>query len=216
MPSRPFAQAVAAAVLLSVLGACSSSLTPEFHTRGLVVPTAQCAVDPRSVGDAVPLERFTKRNGCGVPNPWQVRSVGGVRLSQAATLNCGVVGALNDWVGEVAQPAAASAFGERIVGVDVAASYSCRAMNSKRGARLSEHGLGNAIDISGFTLESGRKVTVKAGWRGARDEQGFLKDVHRGSCETFSTVLGPNADRAHHDHFHLDLANRKSGRSYCR
>jgi hypothetical protein len=74
------------------------------------------------------------------------------------------------------------------------------------GARLSEHGYANAVDISGFMLEDGRTITVKKGWRGDEREQAFLRDVHQGGCREFMTVLGPNYDGNHHDHFHLDLA----------
>ena len=81
---------------------------------------------------------------------------------------------------------------------------------------MSEHGYGNAIDISGFTLDSGRKVTVLDGWRGSRDERRFLEQVHGEACGEFHTVLGPKADQAHRNHFHLDLQNRRNGSTYCR
>ena len=199
------------------LAGCSADL-PEFHTRGLKVPSAQCSVDPRSIGEAVKLEPFVKGNGCGIPNPWKVHSVSGVRLRSSATLNCGMVGALDNWMNGVAQPTAEAAFGERITAIRVASSYACRARNSKRGAKLSEHGLGNAIDVAAFTLESGRVVEVEKGWRGARDERRFLRHVNKGSCGPFSTVLGPNHDRAHRNHFHLDLAQhgRKGDGRFCR
>ena len=200
-----------------LLSGCSADL-PEFHTRGLKVPSAQCSVNPQSIGEAERLAPFSKTNGCGIPNPWKMRSISGVQLRNSATLNCGMVGQLDNWINGVAQPAARSAFGERITSVRVAASYACRARDNKRGAKLSEHGLGNAIDLSSFTLASGRVVEVEDGWRGSGDERGFLRRVNKGSCGTFTTVLGPNHNRAHRNHFHLDLA--KHGRNgtgrYCR
>jgi hypothetical protein len=115
------------------------------------------------------------------------------------------------------QPTAQRAFGESVVSVDVAASYSCRPRNNQRGAKMSEHGYGNAIDIAAFTLESGRKVTVKDGWRGDK-RRAPLPDsqVHGDACGEFNTVLGPNSDAAHRDHFHLDLQNRRNGSKYCK
>jgi len=139
-----------------------------------------------------------------------------VALSQPATLNCGMAEPLRDWLDGTVQPAARSSFGERVVGVEVAASYSCRPRNNRRGAKMSEHGYGNAIDIAAFTLESGRKVTVLDGWHGRRDEQRFLQRVHDEACGDFHTVLGPGSDRAHRNHFHLDLQNRRDGGHYCR
>ncbi len=74
-----------------------------------------------------------------------------------------------------------------------------------------EHGYANAIDISAFTLSDGRKILVRTGWRGDATEQAFLREVHKGSCREFTTVLGPNYDSNHYDHFHLDLARHGIG-----
>jgi hypothetical protein len=123
---------------------------------------------------------------------------------------------LRDWFDNTVQPNAERQFGEKVVGVDIAASYSCRPRNNQRGAKMSEHGYGNAIDISAFTLESGRKVSVLEGWRGSSGERRFLNGVHDEACGEFHTVLGPNSDRNHRDHIHLDLQNRRSGSHYCR
>lgn len=177
-------------------------------------PSDYCPVDPRQLGRAEQLAPISQGNGCHIPNPWKVRSVAGVDLENGATLNCSVVGPLNNWLNGVAQPAALLAFGEPIRSTRVAASYGCRARNNKRGAKMSEHGFGNAIDLSEFTLASGRKVTVQAGWGGNAQDRAFLRDLHSGACGNFTTVLGPRSDRHHHDHFHFDLAPRKG--SYCK
>jgi hypothetical protein len=195
------------------LAACSGG--PQFSTRGLVVPTAQCDIDPYAVGEAEQLAEVDEGNGCMIPNPWRMRSLSGVSLSRPATLNCGAVEAVNDWLNGTVQTAAERHFGEKVVAVDVAASYACRARNNVRGALMSEHGFGNAIDISAFTLADGRKVAVKQGWWGPGDERAFLEDVRSGACGEFTTVLGPGSDRQHGDHLHLDLAQRRSG-TYCR
>ena len=42
-------------------------------------------------------------------------------------------------------------------------------------------------------------------------EELFLREVHKKGCEVFGTVLGPEANAAHRDHFHLDMAKRRSG-----
>ena len=73
--------------------------------------------------------------------------------------------------------------------------------------------------MSGFKLADGRWVTVKGGWSaplfgsGGADS-GFLRSVHRGGCSVFTTVLGPNANAFHHDHFHLDLARHGRDGTY--
>jgi hypothetical protein len=42
----------------------------------------------------------------------------------------------------------------------------------------------------------------------------FLRGVHRAACRTFGTVLGPEANTYHNNHFHLDMADR-SRRVIC-
>jgi hypothetical protein len=172
-------------------------------------------VTPSELGVAERLRAIDEGNGCEVPNPWLVHALANVNFSQAATLNCGMVDPLNDWIENLVQPAAQRGFGESVVAITVAASYSCRARNNQSGNKMSEHGYGNAIDIAGFTLESGRQITVAEGWRGHADESAFLREVREEACQDFMTVLGPGSDSYHRDHFHLDLQNRRSGQHYC-
>jgi hypothetical protein len=46
-------------------------------------------------------------------------------------------------------------------------------------------------------------------------EAAFLKRLHAGSCTVFATVLGPEANEAHRDHFHLDMKVRSRSGSVC-
>lgn len=145
---------------------------------------------------------------CGTERPFELTAVndGRVKLKPAALLRCPMIPQVERWMRESVAPAARYYFGSDVVEISVAASYSCRPMNHVAGAKLSEHGYANALDVSAFTLANGRRITLKRGWNGDPDEQGFLRTVHRGACQQFTTVLGPNHDRAHHDHFHVDLA----------
>ena len=188
------------------------------HVSGIKVNGDQLVIT-LTEKDAGFLSKVATPFACAIPkdtpvNPKGVQSIAGVNFSRPATVNCGVIGPLDDWVQHRVQPAAQQSFGENVVGVDVAASYACRARDNEYGARMSEHGFGNAIDISGFTLESGRKITVREGWRGEPAERDFLSQVRRDACGDFHTVLGPGTPH-HGDHFHLDLANRRSGKAYC-
>lgn len=209
---------IAIAAVAAVLAGCGGSSTKKtsFDTQGLRAPEGSCSVKPSRIGLAEKIRDIDEGNGCEIPNAWRVQSLGSVSFSNVATMNCGLADPLNDWLENHVQRAARKNFGEDVVSIDVAASFACRARNHKNGAKMSEHGFGNAIDIAGFTLESGRKVTVLDGWRGGRDERRFLASVHEAACGQFRTVLGPDADRHHRDHFHLDLQNRRSGSSYCR
>ncbi|PWE32152.1 extensin-like protein [Maritimibacter sp. 55A14] len=151
--------------------------------------------------------------GCGIRNPVRVTSVDGVNLSQPATMNCEAARALRDWVGKGLKPAVGNR-GGGVARLRVAAHYACRTRNSRPGAKLSEHARGNAIDISGVGLRDGYEITVLTGWHNRR-ESNVLRRAHRAACGPFGTVLGPNSDRHHQDHFHLDVARHRSG-PYCR
>jgi hypothetical protein len=145
---------------------------------------------------------------CGAEKPFEMAAADNdrVRMNPPALVVCSMIPQINDWVANVVEPAARMHLKGTLGELRVAASYSCRAMNNQSGARLSEHGHANAIDISGFVLADGRTITVKGGWNGSPQEQAFLRDVRANSCRDFTTVLGPGADAYHGDHFHLDLA----------
>ena len=147
----------------------------------------------------------SKVQGCGIADPVAVTSVAGVRLSQTATLDCSVAKALNAWVDEVAQPA----FDGNLVEMQVAAHYICRSRNNIKGAKISEHGKGRAIDISAFILSNGKALTV------AQNYNKLLRRIYKAGCGYFKTTLGPGSDGYHEDHFHFDTSARKGG-AYCR
>ena len=69
----------------------------------------------------------------------------------------------------------------------------------------------------GDKLSSDLAVPVLPEKRGEPSpEQRFLKHIHQQACSRFATVLGPDANLDHSNHFHLDLALRSSRASYCR
>jgi len=137
-------------------------------------------------------------------------------VTPPATLACPIVSALDRWVGEGVQPAALHWFGSPVVTIKQISAYSCREMVGAASSHMSEHAYGNALDIAGFTLADGRNITVKDGWRGTPEEQGFLHDVQLYACETFNTVLAPGYNVYHYDHIHVDLMRRASERRPCR
>jgi hypothetical protein len=142
-------------------------------------------------------------------------ATGSVSVQPAATLACPIVSALDSWFASGVQPAAMKWFGVQVAEIKQISAYSCRGMNGQPGARISEHAFGNALDIAAFTLADGRRIVVKDGWRGAPEEQGFLRDVQASACQHFSTVLAPGSNAYHYDHIHVDLMRRSSGRSIC-
>ncbi|MGC1494837.1 MAG: extensin family protein [Sulfitobacter sp.] len=154
-----------------------------------------------------------KLRGCGVENAVRVRSVSGVTLSQSSVMDCVTANALKSWLDKSAKPAL-SRKGGGLKSLRVAAHYACRTRNNKKGAKISEHGRGRAIDISAFRLADGSEVTVLKGWN-AKSTSKAMRQMHKGACGPFGTVLGPKANRFHLDHFHFDTARYRSGR-YCK
>jgi hypothetical protein len=161
----------------------------------------------RSVAPALP------RLGPAQGNP--VAGFGPVSMKPAATLACPIVSALDRWLADSVQPAAQRWFGTRVVEIKQISAYSCRGMNGNSRAHISEHAFGNALDIAAFTLADGRTVTVKNGWKGMPEEQGFMRDIQAAACQQFNTVLAPGSNVYHYDHIHVDLMRRASRRVIC-
>lgn len=146
---------------------------------------------------------------CGVENAVEITSVGGIRLSPAVTVDCSAASAFASWVERVANPQVGNT-GGGLARIELAGGYSCRGRNNVAGARLSEHAKGHAIDVMGFVLRDGSRLTVLSNWGNS-----ILREMHSGACGIFGTVLGPNANAMHHNHFHFDVASYRAG-AYCR
>ncbi|MDX2287787.1 MAG: extensin family protein [Hyphomicrobiaceae bacterium] len=267
---------------------------------------------------------------CGAPAAMRlkaIRSKSGqdrVELSPPITVNCAMIAALARYVEDVAQPAARELLQSPIASLHGVEGYVCRMRNGSSEGKLSEHAKANAVDILGFKLADGRRISVLDGWgptardarppagqpdltaravtagagdpakagknerrpaatepartaslgqvpvpvrrtaaakptapdklgakiepavaRGTKSEPDkadakgrvaaagapavpvkadtglkpsvesrFLKRLHKEACGPFGTVLGPEANEAHRNHFHFDLAERRRS-AYC-
>jgi hypothetical protein len=157
------------------------------------------------------LDRIASRTqGCGIQKPVSVSSVAGVQLSPAATMDCSAARSLRRWVQRGLKPAFRKQGGVKII--RVYDHYNCRPRNNVPGAKVSMHGSGRAIDIGSFTLGNGQKVSILEHWKDPAWSR-TLRSLHRKACGPFNTVLGPDHDRAHRNHFHFDTGGR--GR-FCR
>lgn len=143
--------------------------------------------------------------GCGFDDALRVTRTT-LALSGPFIAECPVVAALAAWEIGVVAPAAQTRFGTTPARLNHVGTYACRTVNRRPGARLSQHALGKAIDVAGVTLADGRDVRVSAAnWADDGATGGFLKDLRDGACGAFRSVIGPARDRAHANHFHLDL-----------
>ena len=139
-------------------------------------------------------------------------TAGGARQSRfrpaGLGIACPVAAALSVWEWQVVQPAAQRHFGSRITAIDHFGSYSCRRIYGRDAGTWSEHATADAVDIAGFRLADGRRITVVGDWTGSGDKPAFLREVRDGACRLFATTLSPDYNAAHRDHLHLDQADR--------
>jgi len=122
--------------------------------------------------------------------------------------SCPVAAGLALWEWHVVQPAALRHFGVKVAALEHFGSYSCRRVYGRAQGAWSEHATANAVDIAGFRLADGRRVTVVGDWNGAGARGRFLREVRDGACRLFATTLSPDYNAAHRDHLHLDQAKR--------
>ncbi|WP_243403716.1 extensin family protein [Shimia abyssi] len=217
--TRKVSSAVAAASTAAVLPKPEPEAKPEKKKRdwslrakrkdGLV----RLCKDRKLYGEEIKPVMSNVR-GCGIPrDAIRLHEVNGVNLSRPATIKCDTARALQLWVDKGLEPAVGR-YGGGVAELKVVASYACRTRNNRPGAKISEHGKGNAIDIAAVHLKNGDSISVLRDWNKGKKGR-ILKKAHSKACGPFGTVLGPNSDRYHRDHFHFDIARHRGG-SYCR
>jgi len=175
--------------------ACQMRLGPDLASVEFLPPihAGQCTVD-----EVVRLEAIVAKDGRRIA------------LTPPATLRCPMAETVIHWVRDDVA-AVASSLGAALKSLTVDTSFECRSRNRIAGAKLSQHGFGNAIDLRGFTLANGHtmRLTDAAANKPARER---LRQV---ACTRFTTVLGPGSDGYHEEHIHLDITERRGGYRIC-
>ena len=135
----------------------------------------------------------------------------GFALSNLGPVTCPLAERFSAWARFGVDRAARQILGSPLVRIETMGSYSCR--NIGGSSRRSAHATAEAIDVGAFVLADGRRISLVDDWDGGtRAERRFLRVVHDSACKRFGTVLGPDYNSAHRDHFHLE----RTGRSFCR
>jgi hypothetical protein len=140
------------------------------------------------------------------------KAAGAVRLRGGVTplspgspvMSCPVALAYAFWMRHAVQPAAREILRTSVSRIDHYGTYACRSVRGRRG--LSQHAFANAIDVAGFRLRDGRRVSVAADFHRDDAKGRFLRQSRDGACRWFSVVLGPDDNADHADHLHLDEA----------
>jgi hypothetical protein len=133
-----------------------------------------------------------------------------VSVHPAAILRCPMASAIAAWVRADVAPTAAT-LGSALSDLDNFDSFECRGRNRVAGARLSEHGRANALDVRALKLASGRSISLTDPTAPRELRESLLHSA----CARFSTVLGPGSYGYHEDHIHLDLMQRHKNYRIC-
>lgn len=121
----------------------------------------------------------------------------------ATTCTVGIALAL--WERDALASAAKDLFDSKVERIEHLGAFSCRRLYGRESGPWSEHATGNAVDIAGFVLTDGTRISVLRDWPTDGANAEFLRRARDGACRSFSTVLGPDYNAAHADHFHLDM-----------
>jgi hypothetical protein len=162
-----------------------------------------------------PLPSLSGPGDCGANDVVRLEAIiqpdkSRVTLSPPATMRCTMAEAVATWVREDLTAATAQ-LDSLPRALDNYASYDCRGRNRVAGAKISEHGLANAIDVRGIRLANGRF----AEFTDPSVSREFREAVRQSACARFTTILGPGSDGHHETHIHMDLAERRGGYRLC-
>lgn len=199
-------------------GSTSHQRTTVSAPRPVVVSEdmKMCLADLNKSGSRYsPLPDRYYGAGCSTVNSVQLSALGGDRgefgLGNIGPVTCPTAQTFAGWARYGVDRAARQYLGSPLARIETYGSYSCR--NVAGTSRRSAHAQAAAIDVAAFVLADGRRISVKGDWKGGSDaERQFLRTVHASACKRFGTVLGPDYNTAHEDHFHLE----QGGGRYCR
>lgn len=202
----------AAVILLSFTAVgCIPSQRSDIRNNGNV-SNSQCIANLQTRNVKFDVNAGRSNGSCSTKNTIILKQFG-VSATNLGPMTCGVASKFINWSNGSVNRAAVQIFGSGISRIETFGTYSCR--NIAGTGRISEHATANAVDVSGFILKDGRRISVLNDWNGSRDEKRFLRKVRDDACKQFGTILSPDYNAAHKDHFHLDDAARGFG-SFCR
>ena len=170
----------------------------------------------RSDADFTPLPDQYFGAGCSAVGAVRLASLrsddGMLQFSNLGPVTCPLANTLSGWARFGVDRAARAMLGSALVRIETMGSYSCR--NVAGTSRLSGHASANAVDVSGFTLANGRRISVLRDWDNPSPQvRAFLRAVQGSACKRFGTVLSPEYNAAHRDHLHLEVGGE---RPFCR
>lgn len=161
------------------------------------------------------LPQFSAAPQCTVADPVRLQVVAGdygaIQAGNLSAISCQAVLRFAAWARYGADRAARQILGSGITRIETFGAYNCRTVAGT--GTLSGHAAANAIDVSGFVLGDGRRISIRTAWEGGTAaKRQFLRAVFASACRRFGIALSPDFDVAHQDHLHLEI----TARSLCR
>ena len=188
---------------------------PDFNSAEVTSQPSECRLRLEQVAAVEPMPRLIGPGACGGRDMVRLDAVlladrTRIEVKPSPVLRCEMAESLAAWIRDEAAPCL-NAIGAVLRSVDNYDDFECRGRNRVFGAKISEHGMGNAVDVRSFSLADGRVVGL-TDMTVAKDLRVALR---ASACQRFTTVLGPGADGHHEGHIHLDLAERRQGYRIC-
>lgn len=195
-----------------VIGDPVTTLTP-WKLRVALGDDAACSAALQTGAQAQSKADFIDGPQCGIAPQVSLSGAAGTAIKPVNT-RCQTALRLAMWTQHGLQPAARDIFGQDIARIEHFSSYSCRAMRTTAGntTRMSTHATADAIDIRGFVLNDGTRISLLRDWDGDADKTAFLRRANSTACKWFRVTLGPEYNNLHADHFHL----QNTGFGLCR
>ena len=195
---------------------------PDFNSGDVTNKPTECDQRLQTIAAIELLPRLIGPDACGGGDMVRLQAVlrvGGARieLRPAPVLRCAFAESVAAWLRDEAAPRA-DKLGAALRTIETYDDFECRGRNRVAGAKLSEHGKGNAVDLRSFTLADGRVL----GLTDVNVAKDFRDEIRDSACHRFTTVLGPGSDSHHEGHIHLALIERAArlphvsvGRAYA-
>ncbi len=124
---------------------------------------------------------------CSINNTVRITKFRATNISSPLLMNCRAALRTAQWLEAI-----------EATNITHMGTYNCR---KQRGSGLvSEHSFANAIDISEIN-----GANLARDWRKGNAKSEYLLSAQQQACDYFNNVVGPDDNKAHEDHFHLDL-----------
>jgi hypothetical protein len=210
---------VIAVLLLGGAGAVAAEDIPLPRERpadaGAELEPSPCQLGLAEIAAIKPLPPITGPGECTATDVVELDAVllkdkQRVALTPPATLRCPMAAAMANWLRDDVAPSVATT-GAALRGIENYDSFECRGRNRVPGAKISEHGKANALDIRALKLANGKAITLTD----VNVDKGFREDLRKTACARFGTILGPGSDGYHEEHIHFDLIERHNNYKIC-